>query len=71
MMERFETIEGNLKAVKEHELFGDPNLWNLYVLTQIGTWDQVQLMGVHRIQKFFTTKLPVYEEVSGSKFKKV
>ena len=71
MIERFETIEENLKAVKEHELFGDPNLWNLYVLTKMDTWEQVQLMGVHRIQKFFTTKLPVYEKVSDSKFKKV
>ena len=54
--------EGNLAAVKCTDDFGGPNQWNLHVRTAEGYWEQVQWMGVGRIQQFFKTKLPIYKE---------
>ena len=45
--------EGNLAAVKCTDDFGGPNQWNLHVRTAEGYWEQVQWMGVGRIQQFF------------------
>jgi hypothetical protein len=57
-----EIIEGNIKAVKDVELFGGPNMWHLNIKNRNGWFERVQWMGVHSIQKFFTTELPVYKE---------
>ena len=60
-----EVIEGNLKAEKCTGDFGGPNKWRLCIMTNHGPnkwWEDVQLMDVHRIQKFFKTKLPIYKE---------
>jgi hypothetical protein len=58
----FEVEESNLRAEKSMSDFGGPNMWNLYVKTSNGNWEDVQWMDAHRIQKFFKTKLPVYNE---------
>lgn len=54
--------EGNLRAEKCTDDFGGPNKWNLNVKTTSGYWESVQWMDVYRIQMFFKTKLPVYNE---------
>ena len=58
-MENFDVVEGNLRAVKDHDDFGGKNMWNLYVKTVRGGWESVQWLSVGRIQEFFQTKLPV------------
>ena len=63
-----EIIEGNIKAVKDTEYFGGPNMWHLHIKTNNGWFESVQWMGVHTIQRFFTTKLPVYKDVSSIKY---
>lgn len=65
----YEVIEGNIKAVKDVELFGGPNQWRLHIRTADGWFEPVQWMGVHSIQRFFSTKLPVYQEISSTKYK--
>jgi len=60
-MENFDVVEGNLRAVKDHDDFGGKNMWNLYVKTVRGGWESVQWLSVGRIQEFFQTKLPVIE----------
>ena len=61
-MENFDVVEGNLRAVKDHDDFGGKNMWNLYVKTVRGGWESVQWLSVGRIQEFFQTKLPVIED---------
>ena len=61
-MKNFDVVEGNLKAVKDHDDFGGKNMWNLYVKTVRGGWESVQWLSVGRIQEFFQTKLPVIED---------
>ena len=61
-IEYFEVIEGNIKAEKCTGDFGGPNMWNLCVKTNNGWYESVQWMHVSKIQKFFETVLPVYEE---------
>lgn len=63
-----EITEGNIRAVKDTELFGGPNMWRLHIKTNNGWFEDVQWMNVHSIQRFFTTKLPVYQEVSSIKY---
>lgn len=63
-----EIIENNLKAEKDTGDFGGPNMWRLHVKNRDGWFENVQWMDVYRIQKFFTTKLPVYKEVSSTKY---
>ena len=58
----FEVEESNLRAEKSMSDFGGPNMWNLHVKTSNGRWEDVQWMNVYRIQEFFKTKLPVYNE---------
>jgi hypothetical protein len=58
----FEVEESNLRAEKSMSDFGGPNMWNLYVKTSNGRWEDVQWMNVYRIQEFFKTKLPIYNE---------
>lgn len=58
----FVVEEGNLGATKDMSDFGGPNMWRLNVKTSNGRWEDIQWMSVHRIQEFFTTKLPVYKE---------
>jgi hypothetical protein len=58
----FEVEESNLRAEKSMSDFGGANMWNLYVKTSNGRWEDVQWMNVYRIQEFFKTKLPVYNE---------
>jgi len=60
-MNNFDVVEGNLRAVKDHDDFGGKNMWNLYVKTVRGGWESVQWLSVGRIQEFFQTKLPVIE----------
>jgi hypothetical protein len=61
-MNKFDVVEGNLRAVKDHGDFGGKNMWNLYVKTVRGGWESVQWMSVNRIQEMFVTKLPVIAE---------
>ena len=61
-MNNFDVVEGNLRAVKDHGDFGDKNQWYLYVKTVRGGWENIQWMGVYRIQELFQTKLPIIEE---------
>lgn len=61
-------VEGNLKADKDTGDFGGPNMWQLCVKDNRGMWQSVQWMGVHSIQRFFSTKLPVYKEISSTKY---
>ena len=61
-MKNFDVVEGNLRAVKDHDDFGGKNMWNLYVKTVRGGWESVQWLSVGRIQEFFQTKLPVIED---------
>lgn len=68
-IQNYEIIEGNLKAEKDTGDFGGPNQWRLYVKTNQGRWESVQWMNIYSIQRFFNTKLPVYEEVSSSKYR--
>lgn len=56
-------IEGNLMATKSSSEFGGVNMWNLWVTTKSGRWEEVQWMSLSRIQNFFKTKLPEYKEV--------
>ena len=58
----FVVEEGNLGAVKDMRDFGGPNMWTLHVKTADGRWEDVQWMSVYSIQRFFKTKLPVYDE---------
>ena len=60
-MNNFDVVEGNLRAVKDHDDFSGKNMWNLYVKTVRGGWESVQWLSVGRIQEFFQTKLPVIE----------
>lgn len=60
----FEVIEGNLKAVKDTNDWSNENMWHLYAKTTRGYYDSVQWMHVGNIQKFFNTKLPVYQAKS-------
>ena len=57
-MENFDVVEGNLRAVKDHDDFGGKNMWNLYVKTVRGGWESVQWLSVGRIQEFFQTTFP-------------
>ena len=57
----FEVVEGNLKAVKDTSDWSNENMWMLYIKTTRGYYEHVQWTGVHRIQEFFKTKLPVYQ----------
>jgi len=59
--------EGNLRAEKCVDDFGGPNMWRLHVKTSDGYWENVQWMNVYKIQQFFNTKLPVYNEGEKSK----
>jgi hypothetical protein len=64
-IEYFEVIEGNIKAEKCTGDFGGPNMWNFCVKNvknNRGWYESVQWMHVSKIQKFFETVLPVYEE---------
>lgn len=67
-IEYYEVIQGNLKAEKCTDDFGGPNMWRLHVKRTDGFFESVQWMGVHSIQRFFTTKLPVYKEISSTKY---
>jgi len=58
----FVVEEGNLGAAKDMSDFGGPNMWRLHVKDVNGRWEDVQWMGVHSIQRFFKTKLPIYNE---------
>jgi hypothetical protein len=55
-MKNFEVVEGNLKAVKD---LNRENMWYLHVKNIRGCWEEIQWLGVGRIQQFFTTQLPV------------
>ena len=67
-IEYCEVTEGNLKAVKDTGDFGGPNKWRLHIKTNNGYFEIVQWMDVYSIQRFFTTKLPVYKEISSIKY---
>lgn len=67
-IEYCEVVEGNIKAVKDTDDFGGPNMWRLHVKTNNGYFEGVQWMNVHSIQRFFTAKLPVYKEISSTKY---
>ena len=63
MIQEATITEGNLQAVKDTSDWGGPNMWRLYIKTTNGWYDSVQWMNVHSVQRFFETKLPVYQEV--------
>lgn len=65
---KHQIIEGNLRADKDTSDFGGPNMWRLYIKDKNGRWEDVQWMGVYNIQRFFNTKLPVYKEISSTKY---
>lgn len=65
-IEYCEVVEGNIKAVKDTEYFGGPNMWHLHIKTNNDWFERVQWMGVHDIQRFFITKLPVYKEIKSN-----
>lgn len=68
----FEVIEENLKAVKDTDDFGGPNMWRLHIKETNGWWsDSVQWMSLWKIQSFFKEKLPVYNEINKKKYKLV
>lgn len=54
--------ENNLMAQKSQDDFGGPNMWRLYIREVSGHFEYVQWMNVYSIQRFFKTKLPVYNE---------
>lgn len=58
-------VEGNLCAIKDTSDFGGPNMWNFYVRTTSGQWEDVQWMEVNMIQSFFNSKLSRYRESDG------
>lgn len=61
--------EDNLIAAKD-VAYDDtgPNMWNLYIRTVNGGWEDVQWMDVESIQRFFKTKLPVYKINKNNKY---
>lgn len=61
-------VEGNLKAEKDTGDFGGPNMWQFYVKNQRGLWEHIQWMDVYRTQKLFKATLPVYREISSTKY---
>ena len=66
----FEVIEENLKAVKDTDDFGGPNMWRLHIKETNGWWsDSVQWMSLWKIQSFFKEKLPVYNETNKSYYR--
>ncbi|MFN9116107.1 MAG: hypothetical protein ACK5XN_39175 [Bacteroidota bacterium] len=67
-IEYCEVVEDNIKAVKDTEYFGGPNMWHLHIKTNNGWFESLQWMSVHSIQRFFTTKLPVYKDMSSIKY---
>jgi uncharacterized protein YrrD len=67
-IEYCEIVDSNIKAVKDTELFGGPNMWHLHIKNRNGWFERVQWMDVGNIQRFFTAKLPVYEEKSSAKY---
>jgi hypothetical protein len=69
MIKYQEIIEGNLKAEKCTDDFRGVNKWNLYVMTLQGFWLNIREMEQFEIQKFFKTKLPIYN-VMTKKIKK-
>jgi len=66
-IEYCEIVEGNLKAEKDTNDFGGPNMWRLHIKNRDGRWESVQWMDVYRMQKLFRSELPVYREVSSTK----
>lgn len=54
--------EGNIRAVKDTDGFGGPNMWSFEVKNTGGFFCRVQWMHISSIQKFFNTKLTVYSE---------
>jgi hypothetical protein len=63
--------EGHVRAVKDTGDFGGPNMWHLGVKDPTGWFREVQWMDISNIQPFFKTRLPRYDRVGASKFKKV
>lgn len=62
-------VEGNLKAEKDTEDFCGPNMWRMYLRCKEGRWLSIsQWMSVQNIQQYFNTKLPVYREISSTKY---
>jgi len=54
--------EGHVRAVKDQHTFGGCNKWYLHLKDTDGYYRQIQWMDVSRIQEFFKTKLPIYEQ---------
>lgn len=65
-IQQFEVTEGNLKAVKDTSGFGNPNMWNLYIKTIKGCWENIQWVPHYTASKFFTSNLPYYNEENKS-----
>ena len=62
--------EGNLRAVKDTGDFGGPDMWHLFVKDTTGWFRHVQWMDISNAQPFFKTRLPSYNRVGASKYKK-
>lgn len=63
-IEPFEVTEGNLRAIKCTSDFGGCNQWYFHIKTTNGYYELAQWMNISNIQKFFTTKLPKYQDES-------
>ena len=59
--------EGNLRAVKDTSDFSGGNMWELQVKDATGWFRNVQWMHVSKIQAFFKTPLPKYQEITGTR----
>ena len=63
--------EGNLRAVKDTGDFGGPNQWHLEVKDATGWFRNVQWMHVSKIQAFFKTPLPEYQETTPRNYERI
>ena len=63
--------EGNLKAVKDTSDFSGGNMWELQVKDATGWFRNVQWMHVSKIQPFFKTPLPEYQETSSRNYERI
>ena len=63
--------EGNLRAVKDTGDFGGPNQWHLEVKDATGWFRNVQWMHVSKIQPFFKTPLPEYQETPTRNYERI
>lgn len=67
MEKKYSLVEGNLMVVQSNTL----NMWDLYVMSTEGYWEEVQWMSLGSAQRFFKEKLPEYREVGEVKVERI